>query len=113
MTRVVHCKKEPFDVYVGRPSKFGNPFVVGRDGTRAQVIEKYRQWIYSQRDLLKELPSLTGKTLGCWCKPKACHGDVLVELCDNPIPDSRDSTVAGTIEAFQEIMRLLPDQSMP
>lgn len=81
--RVVHCKREPFDVYIGRPSKWGNPFVIGVDGTRAEVIEKYRSWledrVISRRLNLDEL---RGKTLGCWCAPKPCHGDVLLEMLD-------------------------------
>lgn len=78
--RVVHCKKEPFDVYIGRPSKWGNPFKVGRDGTREEVIEMYRDWIQGQDDLLNDLGELQGQVLGCWCSPKPCHGDVLLEL---------------------------------
>ncbi len=79
-TRVVHCKKEKYDIYIGRPSKWGNPFVIGKDGDREQVIEKYREWIKQQPELLESLPELKGKVLGCWCPPKKCHGDVLVEL---------------------------------
>ena len=80
VTKVVHCKREPYDIYIGRPSKFGNPFIVGKDGTRDEVIEKYRTWIMNQPQLLKELPKLKNKTLGCWCKPNKCHGDILIEL---------------------------------
>lgn len=79
---VVHCKKEPFDIYIGRPSKWSNPFKIGKDGDRDQVIRKYREWILSNKELLFDLPELYGKVLGCWCKPQACHGDVLVELCN-------------------------------
>ena len=82
MTHVVHKSKSPFDVYIGRPSKWGNPFEIGKDGTRAEVIEKYREWILTQPDLLSQLNELKGKTLGCWCSPSPCHGDVLVELID-------------------------------
>ena len=78
-TRVVH-HNQPYDVFIGRPSKWGNPFHSGEDGTRSEVIEKYREWILNQPDLLKSLDELDGKVLGCWCKPRACHGDVLVEL---------------------------------
>jgi len=78
-TRVVHCKKENYDIYIGRPSKWGNPF---KDGTRKQVIEKYRKYILSNKELLDSLGELEGKILGCWCKPKSCHGDVLVELIE-------------------------------
>lgn len=79
-TRVVHCKKEPYDVYIGRPSKWGNQFIIGRDGTREEVIEKYRIWLAGQWDLLDSLDELRGKVLGCHCKPKDCHGDIFVEL---------------------------------
>ena len=78
----MHCKRSGYDVYVGRPSKWGNPFVIGRDGEREQVIEKYRQWLLGQPALLAALPELKGKTLACWCAPKACHGDVLAELAN-------------------------------
>lgn len=82
-TRVVHCKKEPFDVYIGRPSKWGNPFKIGKDGSREDVIAKYRQWILANPELIAKLPSeLKGRMLGCWCRPNSCHGDVLAELAD-------------------------------
>lgn len=68
------------DVYIGRPSKWGNPFEIGKDGTRAEVIEKYRAWILTQPNLLSDLGELKGKILGCWCSPLPCHGDVLIEL---------------------------------
>lgn len=80
MSQVVHCKRTPHDVYIGRPSKWGNPFEIGRDGTREDVIDKYKAWIAEQPDLLLQLHELKGKTLGCWCAPKACHGDVLAAL---------------------------------
>ncbi len=83
-TRVVNCKKEPYDVYIGRPSKWGNPFKIGTDGSRQDVIHKYRFWILDNTSLNKQIRSeLRGKTLGCWCRPDACHGDVLAELADN------------------------------
>lgn len=81
-TKVVHCKKEPYDVYIGRPSKWGNPFEVGKDGTREEVIEKYREWIMNNDDLLLDIMELDGKVLGCWCKPMSCHGDVFLEILE-------------------------------
>ena len=78
--KVVHCKKDSYDIYIGRPSKWGNPFQVGVDGTHSEVIKKYEEWILENEDLLLDLHELNGKTLGCWCKPNACHGDVLAEL---------------------------------
>lgn len=77
---VVHCKRSQFDVYIGRPSKWGNPFVIGKDGTRDEVISKYRAWVITQPHLMKALPEIKGKVLGCWCAPHKCHGDVLIEL---------------------------------
>ena len=82
MTKVVNKYKESYDTYIGRGSKWGNPFVIGTDGNREQVISKYKQWITqgNGKYLLSDLHELQGKTLGCFCKPQACHGDVLVEL---------------------------------
>jgi hypothetical protein len=51
-TKVVHCKRAPFDIHIGRPSNWGNPFVIGRDGNREQVIEKYRAYILANQTLL-------------------------------------------------------------
>ena len=82
MKLVVHCKREHHDVYIGRPSKWGNPFLIGRDGTRDEVITKYRAWIVKQPHLMASLHELKGKVLGCWCSPQACHGDVLSQLAN-------------------------------
>lgn len=80
MTKVVNLRKEKYNTFIGRPSKWGNPFNIGKDGTRKEVVEKYRSWILTQQNLLDDLEELRGKTLGCYCKPLACHGDILVEL---------------------------------
>jgi len=81
-TTVVHCKVSAYDVYIGRPSIWGNPFTIGRDGDREEVVEKYRQWVLQQPQLMARLPELQGKRLGCWCTPQLCHGEVLAELAD-------------------------------
>ena len=83
--RVVHLRKEPFDVRIDRKTKWGNPFEIGKDGTRSEVIGKHRTWITEGegRYLLKDLHELKGKTLACWCAPLACHGDVLMELAND------------------------------
>jgi hypothetical protein len=62
-------------IYVGRPSKWGNPFKIYIDGTRLEVIEKYRGWITTSRTL--DPLELKGKDLCCWCKPAPCHADIL------------------------------------
>lgn len=69
-------------VYIGRPSKWGNPFILGIDGNRAEVVAKYARWIQTQPQLLADLPELKGKHLMCWCAPAACHGDVLLALAN-------------------------------
>lgn len=86
---------DPQNVYVGRrgvvfidgtrfppeSSPFANPFKVDKSTTRDQAVEKYREYIV-QKLANKELDleTLRGKTLGCWCKPDNCHGNVLVDL---------------------------------
>jgi Domain of unknown function (DUF4326) len=89
-TKVVSLTKEPFEVYIGRynrgrglpASKWGNPFHEGKDGSREEVIEKYKLWFMTQPELVNSVGELRGKVLGCWCKPKACHGDFLAEMAD-------------------------------
>lgn len=78
----VNIKNQKCDVYVGRPSIWGNPYVIGTHGTRKEVIRMYRQHILSTPHLLQQIPTLKGKTLGCHCAPKACHADVLSELAN-------------------------------
>lgn len=87
---VVHCKRLPFDVYIGRPSKWGNPFThlkgntlaEFRVETREQAVESYREYLLNNTSLMNDLHELKGKVLGCWCSPQSCHGDILVELAN-------------------------------
>jgi len=79
-TKVVNCRREKYDVYIGRPSVFGNPFVIGKDGDRDMVISKYEKYIRGRADLMALIPNLKDKKLGCFCHPLKCHGDVLVKL---------------------------------
>ncbi len=81
-----NCPKDA--VYIGRPSKWGNPFLIGRDGTREEVIKKYRNWLVNQHLNLVELWE---KDLVCWCSPKPCHGDVLLELANK----SEEEAICG------------------
>jgi DNA polymerase I-like protein with 3'-5' exonuclease and polymerase domains/uracil-DNA glycosylase len=97
-TTVGHVN-DRYDVYIGRTctpdqgsvtfedAGWGNPFVIGRDGDRHEVVVKHRQWLPRQASLLSRLHELKGKRLGCWCKTKnhpeqECHGDALAELAD-------------------------------
>lgn len=85
MCKVVNKYKEPYDIYIGRGSIWGNPFPITATQNREKVIEKYKEHLWSQIQKgevsLEALADLDGKRLGCFCKPKACHGDVLVEAC--------------------------------
>jgi hypothetical protein len=80
--RKVGKRSSATQLYIGRPSKWGNPFVIGRDGSRADVIAKYRAWIVTQPELMNALDELRGRDLVCWCAPLACHGNVLIELAN-------------------------------
>lgn len=84
MTTVVNMNKAPaYDVYIGRGSIFGNPYEIGIDGTRAEVLERYKKWlnhIANDDRFILELDKLQDKVLGCFCKPEMCHGDVIVEF---------------------------------
>jgi len=87
---VVHCKKSEFDVYIGRPSKWGNPFshkdatlAQFKVATREEAIARYTEWLLGQNYLLEVLKTeLRGKVLGCWCSPQACHGEILAALAN-------------------------------
>ncbi len=74
----------PNSVYIGRPSIWGNPFVLGKDGNRWDVITKYERWLAQQPHLLAQLDRLRGRHLVCWCTPQPCHGDVLLRLANAP-----------------------------
>ena len=81
MVRVVNKYKETYDVYIGRGSKWGNPYKLTSEDKRDEVVELYRKHLWKQiktGEITKEdLLELDGKTLGCFCKPKKCHGDVI------------------------------------
>jgi len=94
IAKVVHCKKEPYDVYIGRPSKWGNLFshlpnsiAKYKVNNREEAIEKFEEWITKGegQHLLNDLHELKGKTLGCWCAPQSCHGDVLLKLANKEV----------------------------
>lgn len=95
MTKVVHCKKEKYDIYIGRPSIFGNPFEIGKDGNREEVIEKYKNYFYERlkkdNNFWRRVWECKGKVLGCWCvsksidfirKEKECHGEIILEYLE-------------------------------
>lgn len=84
--RVVNLRKEKYTHYIGRGSNFGNLFKIGIHGNREEVIKKYEKWarknlnvgVFSLRTAIYNLTK--DAILGCYCKPKACHGDVIVKI---------------------------------
>lgn len=79
-----HCRF----TYIGRGSQWGNPFRIGIDGDRSTVIRSYREYLLGQSELLATLGELRGHALGCYCAPKACHGDVLIEFIAERFPSA-------------------------
>jgi hypothetical protein len=77
-------------VYIGRAmpryqlagSRWGNQFRVGPDGTLSEVLAKHRAELLARPDLMAALPELRGRDLVCWCSPRPCHGDALLELAN-------------------------------
>ena len=93
MITVVNKRYESTGIYIGRPSILGNPFVIGKDGSRVEVVRKYSEWFYEQlgsnRALIEEIERLQYHykinkqlTLVCWCAPLECHGDVIKEYLE-------------------------------
>lgn len=87
---VVHCKKERYDIYIGRPSKYGNPYS-HKEGTlakykvenRAEAIKRYEEDLRNDPEKMEMVKrELKGKILGCHCKPKFCHGHVLAWIAN-------------------------------
>ena len=90
---------DPAVVYVGRPSNWGNPFLIGRDGTREEVIAKYREYLQTSDRVLAvwiraNVHQLRGRTLACWCAPAGgfkgkvlCHGQILAGLANGVPPE--------------------------
>ena len=89
-TRVVHCKRHPYNVYGGRPGPFGNPFSHKADtlaqyqvASRDEAVERHAEWFLSNPDLIKRVKrEMTGKVIGCWCAPKRCHCDIYAKVCN-------------------------------
>ena len=91
-TKVVNIFKDPYDVYIGREGKgqdgyFGNPFPLKKGEPRGSTLEKYKEYFHNKMlndaEFKERILSLKGKTLGCFCKPNACHGDIIKEYLEN------------------------------
>ncbi len=78
-------KAHPSDCkYIGRPGPWGNPFMIGRDGTRVEVIAKFQEWVNNQPALIaRARKELRGKHLLCYCAPEDCHGDIWLKIANS------------------------------
>jgi len=92
MTKTVNIYNSDYDVYIGRAGRgndgyFGNPFRLTSSRQRGATIQRYREYFYNRLetdpDFKRRVHELKGKTLGCFCKPSACHGDVIAEYLNN------------------------------
>lgn len=100
MCKIVHVNKEPYDVYIGRPSKWGNPFTHIADKetlaefiveNREEALSKYKEYLLNNAELMSTIMELDGKVLGCWCisdsnnppVPYVCHGQIISEIITN------------------------------
>lgn len=111
---VVNIRRARCDIYVGRGSKWGNPFSHLTGGmTRREAIESYEAWLKDQPELMAALPELRGKVLGCYCKPDPCHGDVLARLANerNMENDLIDVCARAAHEANRSLCIALGDYS--
>ena len=80
---LVTVKWKPHDVYIGRPSVWGNPFAMKSEADRAKVIADYEAWLQTKPELIaKAKRELKGKVLACYCAPKPCHGDILARIAN-------------------------------
>lgn len=78
-------------IYIGRGSPYGNPYVMGKDGDRDEVVRMYEEYVerYPEfRQLIAD--ALRGKDLVCFCAPKPCHGDVLIRIANVDLSDERN-----------------------
>lgn len=99
MPRVLNKRQDEIHadaVYVGRPTKYGNPWKAGRDGTREQVVARYERWLLDDPALVQQAQQeLRGKDLVCWCTPLLCHADVLLGIANAPVEYPWASPIAA------------------
>ena len=112
--------KDERNIYVGRANRFtsdakwGNPFIIGRDGDRKQVVELYEQYILGNDKLLDSINELKGKVLGCWCDPDQCHAEILHKLAGNrPIYTQSPKELVSMDMAHNHFTRKSSDKPPP
>lgn len=96
LTKIVNIHRGlSYDVYIGRAGKghdgfFGNPFVLTSEVSRVSILQQYERWFYERLstdpDFKRRIHELKGKTLGCFCVPKLCHGHIIVDYLNWEVP---------------------------
>ena len=111
----VNLKTQSCDIRIDRKTRWGNPFIIGKDGNRDDVIAKYRTWLWdeikAERISVKDLAELHDRKLGCHCAPLPCHGDVLTAAADWAYRQqniSKDKQVVSDSET--DMLNHLPDR---
>lgn len=82
---VVHCRRAPFDVYIGPGSSWASPLIPGKNETPEEITAQFSSYLLRQSRLCAWLPQLRSRVLGCWCAPQACHGWMLARLANGPV----------------------------
>lgn len=98
---IKHAKRDPFDVYIGRGqgSIWGNPYAISDTRNREYVVAMFTDYLLKKPELLKRIFELKGKTLGCYCAPQLCHGDMIVWLLDNVESELKEFISENTNES--------------
>lgn len=103
MPRVINLHREPAPEgsrYVGRPDPLGNPYVIGRDGTREEVLRKHRLWVQANPHIQRAIAELRGVDLCCFCAPESCHADLYLAIANGDCPNCRGKGyISGDPEA--------------
>lgn len=104
--KVVHCKIEKFDIYIGRPSIYGNPYshkkgttALFKTETAEEAVSKFKEYLLNNKNLMSKILDLDNKVLGCWCKtlknPNApCHGDAILEVIEEIKKNSQKKDIS-------------------
>lgn len=111
-TKVVNVRHTKIcDVFVGRPSPLGSPFVIGRDGTRAICLAKYAFLFLRFPGYASITAKLVGKTLGCFCSPLPCHGHILAQVADGIWDPDLNPSTTETVDDY--VQRLIQNPNWP
>jgi len=120
LPQVVHCKKDKYTLLIDRSTKWGNPFSY-KENTTAQFkalshddsILQHEAWLLQQPRLMQDLPELIGQTLGCWCRPKRCHGDNLRKFVAQYLTDEAELTLLNASSSLNHLQNCLQTPAPP